>query len=75
MSSVEHYLFGGAASGEKNTDSYNESSVFYGDVNEDYGDITKDPSFGFGLNVLGQASGTETFDDEQNTYSQDVHIQ
>ena len=65
-------FFGGAASGEKNTDSYNESSVFYGDVNEDYGDITKDPSFGFGLNVLGQASGTQTFDDEQNRYSQDV---
>ena len=65
-------FFGGAASGEKNTDSYNESSIFYGTENEDYGSILRDPSFGFGLNILGQASGTETFDDELNKYSQDV---
>jgi len=65
-------FFGGAASGEKNTDSYNESSIRYGDENQDYGDITKDPSYGFGLNVLGQASGTETYDDETDTYDQDI---
>ena len=66
-------FFGGAASGEKNTDSYNESSIFYGEENENYGDITQDPSYGFGLNVLGQASGTETYDDETDTYDQDIH--
>ena len=65
-------FFGGAASGEKNTDSYNESSIFYGEENENYGDITQDPSYGFGLNVLGQASGTETYDDETDTYDQDI---
>ena len=63
---------GGAASGEKNTDSYNESSIFFGSENETYGNITRDPSFGFGLDILGKASGTETFDDELNKYSQDV---
>ena len=63
---------GGAASGEKNTDSYNESSIFYGEENENYGNITKDPSFGFGLDVLGKASGTQTYDDEKNRYSQDI---
>ena len=65
-------FFGGAASGEKNTDSYNESSIRFGEENENYGDITKDPSYGFGLNVLGQASGTETYDDETDTYDQDI---
>ena len=62
----------GFATGEKNTDSYNESSIFYGDVNEDYGNITNDPAYGFGLNVLGQASGTETYDGETDTYDQDL---
>jgi len=62
----------GFATGEKNTDSYNESSIFYGSENEDYGTIVTDPSYGFGLNVLGQASGTQTYDDEKNRYSQDI---
>ena len=66
------FLLVSAASGEKNTDSYNESSIFYGDENEDYGDITKDPSYGFGLNVLG--IGTETYDDETDTYDQDITV-
>ena len=56
---------------EKNTESYNESSIFYGEENENYGNIVNDPSFGFGLNVLGKASGTQTYDDERNRYSQD----
>ena len=55
----------------KNTDAYNESSIFYGDENETWGDIDSDPSYGFGLGALGSASGTETFDDEGNTYDQD----
>ena len=52
--------------------SYNTSSLFVGQTNEDYGLITNDPAFGWDLNQLGQASGTETFDDETNRYDQDV---
>ncbi len=52
--------------------SYNTSSLFVGQTNEDYGQITNDPAFGWDLNQLGQASGTETFDDETNRYDQDV---
>ena len=51
---------------------YNTSSLFVGQTNEDYGNITNDPAFGWDLNQLGQASGTETFDDETNKYDQDV---
>ena len=54
-----------------NTDSYNESSIFYGEEDENWGTLDSDPSYGFGLNTLGSASGTETFDDEGNTYDQD----
>ena len=54
-----------------NTDSYNESSIFYGEEDENWGSLDNDPSYGFGLNTLGSASGTETFDDEGNTYDQD----
>ena len=54
-----------------NTDSYNESSIFYGAEDENWGSLDNDPSYGFGLNTLGSASGTETFDDEGNTYDQD----
>ena len=39
---------------EKNTDSYNESSISFGSENEDYGLISReDVGRGFGLNVLG----------------------
>ena len=62
----------GAATSEKNTDSYNESSIFYGPVDENWGEIDGDPGFGFDLGVQGQAVGTETFDDETNRYDQDV---
>ena len=62
----------GAASGESQTDSYNESSIKYGEENENWGNIDGDPGYGFDLGVQGQASGTETFDDETNRYDQDV---
>ena len=55
-----------------NTDSYNESSIFYGEEDENWGILDSDPSYGFGLNELGTASGTETFDDESDTYDQDI---
>jgi hypothetical protein len=51
---------------------YNTSSLFIGQTNENYGKITNDPAYGWDLNQLGQASGTETFDDETNRYSQDL---
>ena len=39
---------------EKNTDSYNESSISFGQENEDYGLISReDVGRGFGFNVLG----------------------
>ena len=55
-----------------NTDSYNESSIFYGEEDENWGILDSDVSYGFGLNELGTASGTETFDDESDTYDQDI---
>ncbi len=62
----------GGATDEKNTDSYNESSIWYGAEDENWGLLSADPGFGFDLGELGSATGTETFDDESNTYDQDV---
>ena len=55
-----------------NTDNYNEDSIWYGQENENWGILDSDVSYGFGLNNLGTASGTETFDDEGDTYDQDI---
>ena len=55
-----------------NTDNYNETSIWYGQENENWGILDSDVSYGFGLNNLGTASGTETFDDEGDTYDQDI---
>ena len=62
---------------EKNTDSYNESSIFYGSVNEDYGSITKeDVSRGFGLNVLGIGlSSVDSLDNSALTFDSSTSSQ
>ena len=62
----------GGAIKVSNVDSYNESSIWYGQENENWGILDSDVSYGFGLNNLGTASGTETFDDEGDTYDQDI---
>ena len=62
----------GGATGEKQTDSYNESSVVYGEENQDYGSILGTPVYGLDLSAKGLATDAETFDDETNTYDQDV---
>jgi len=62
----------GSALKVTNTDAYNESSIFYGEEDENWGILDSDVSYGFGLNNLGTASGTETFDDEGDTYDQDI---
>ncbi len=53
---------------EKNTDSYNESSIKYGEVNEDYGTLDGIPSFGFSL---GYASTSLPSFDADNSYALD----
>jgi len=53
---------------EKNTDSYNESSIKYGAVNEDFGTLGGLPSFGFSL---GYASTTLPSFDADNSYDLD----
>ena len=62
----------GGAIKVSNVDSYNESSIWYGEEDENWGTLDSDPSYGFGLTRLGTASGTETFDDEGDTYDQDI---
>lgn len=60
---------------EKNTESYNTSSIYKGgDGSEDYGTLGSSPSYGFDLSYQGTGSGalTATFDDESNTYDQDI---
>ena len=62
----------GGAIKVSNVDSYNESSIFIGQTDEDWGILASEPSYGFSLNALGQASGTETYDDEGDTFDQDI---
>lgn len=52
--------------------SYNESSIYYGPQDEDRGNILDAAAYGMGLNFSGAASDVETYDDETNTYDQDV---
>jgi len=51
--------FAGGATGEKQTDSYNESSIWYGQENEDFGLLSGTPTFGFDL---AQIPSLPTFD-------------
>ena len=55
---------------EKNTDSYNESSISFGSENEDYGLISReDVGRGFGLNVLGIGmSSVDSLDNSALTF-------
>jgi len=62
----------GGATGEKQTDSYNQSSIRYGQEDVDYGNILGSPVYGLDLSAQGLATNAETFDDETNTYDQDV---
>jgi len=63
---------GGGLINENFVKSYNESSIYYGPQDEDYGSILSAAAYGMGLNFSGTASNVETFDDETNTYDQDV---
>jgi hypothetical protein len=63
---------GGGLINEDFVKSYNESSIYYGPQDEDYGHILNAAAYGMGLNFSGAASNTETFDDETNSYDQDV---
>ena len=63
---------GGGLINEDFVKSYNESSIYYGPQDEDYGSILSAAAYGMGLNFSGTASNVETFDDETNTYDQDV---
>jgi hypothetical protein len=62
----------GAATDEKTTVSYNESSIWYDDIDVDYGFIGGVPSYGFDLQFQGGSSTSETYDDETNTFDQDI---
>ena len=55
---------------EKNTDSYNESSISFGSENEDYGLISReDVGRGFGFNVLGIGmSSVDSLDNSALTF-------
>jgi len=60
---------------EKNTESYNNSSISKsGGGSADYGSILNIPSYGFDLSQQGSGNGalTQTFDNETNTYDQDI---
>ena len=76
-------FFSGKDISEKNTDSYNESSISFGEENENYGSIAvEDVGRGFGLNVLGIGmssvdsldAGNLTFDSStsEQTYDEAV---
>ena len=68
---------------EKNTDSYNRSSILFGEENEDYGNVSsEDVSRGFSLNVLGIGvssvesldAGNVTFDNESQDQTYDEAV-
>lgn len=63
---------GGGLINEDFVKSYNESSIYYGPQDEDRGHILDAAAYGMGLNFSGAASDVETYDDETNTYDQDV---
>ena len=63
---------GGGLVNEDFVKSYNESSIYYGPQDEDYGNILNAAAYGMGLNFSGAASEVETYDNETNTYDQDV---
>ena len=62
---------------EKNTDSYNESSIKFGQENEDFGTLGGLPSFGFSLGYASttlpsfDASESYDLDFAENTVSED----
>lgn len=62
----------GSATDEKVTISYNDSSIWYDDIDVDYGFIGNIPSYGFDLEFTGGSSTAETYDDETNTFDQEI---